>query len=176
MTLVSLAPSSHGTLRRLLCSSSPSNAFYSSTLPRKRSLRIAEFIRSSDFTISWVYRMDQLTFRAKYRLSRDIDGSASFQRLRQGDLGIVAGFGDHGATVGVVDQDDRAVLHRDDSLRQRNIVLKRCEGILHRRYMQTLGLEQWSDAPERPTAVSEGARGRCRVCRAAPGVRNKQPR
>jgi hypothetical protein len=57
--------------------------------------------------------MDQLTFRAKYRLSRDIDGSASFQRLRQGDLGIVAGFGDHGATVGVVDQDDRAVLHRD---------------------------------------------------------------
>jgi signal transduction histidine kinase len=74
-----------------------------------RSLRIAEFIRNSDFTISWVYRMDQLTFRAKYRLSRDIDGSASFQRLRQGDLGIVAGFGDHGATVGVVDQDDRAV-------------------------------------------------------------------
>jgi hypothetical protein len=30
--------------------------------------------------------------------------------------------------------------------------------------------------PERPTAVSEGARGRCRVCRAAPAVRNKQPR
>ena len=57
---------------------------------------------------------------------RDVDQAANPR--------VVPSLGDHGAAVGVADQDRRAVQERDDTLRRRHVVRERRRGVLHDAY------------------------------------------
>src|SRR5262245_31725584 len=72
------------------------------------------------------------------------------------DLGVISGLGDDGAAPGVPHENDRAVLHGEDSTRRIRVVRQRRERILNRDDVKSAFFKDWNDLG--PTgAVREGS-------------------
>ncbi len=101
-------------------------------------------VQEEEAVLGW---QDRGNRRTRYRILDQAGDRLARVRRKSGDidqrfdLGIIAGFGDHGTAVGVADQDHRAVLRRDDPPGDFDIAGQRERGVLHDADLEPVLLE-----------------------------------